>query len=421
MKSKVTEEKGLKRKLEFIVPVQDVENCFSENYKKIQKKAKMPGFRQGKVPVETLKKTYKSQVYKAVLDDLFQSFYFKALQDNHISPAGPPTLVDLDLQEGKDCRFLIELEVHPYVQVKDYEGLELKQKNTNVTTNEVSETLEKLRQSCAKFEDSKNLGPIQKGQFCVVNLEGFLQNQRKTHYPNLLLELGKDMVAPNFDDHLIGLKLNDKKEFNFSFPKNHPDSKIADQKLLIKIQIIGFKDKHVPDLNDDLAKRFKLKNLEELKNQIQKDLKSNLEKKVKEEMENDIIQKLMEKNPIELPVSLIKEQKKKLQDNSRKRLEEYKMSQVEQEAFIKEKDSIFEKEARDSLHLSYLFEQLIKDLKIKATEEDIKKSLEESFPKSKPEEMEKELKKGKYWNSFVFNLTRQKVISYLIEKANIKQ
>ena len=55
MESSIKEEKGLKRKLEFVVPLEEVENCFSKNYQKLQKKAKMPGFRQGEDSLKDFK------------------------------------------------------------------------------------------------------------------------------------------------------------------------------------------------------------------------------------------------------------------------------------------------------------------------------------------------------------------------------
>ena len=421
MQSSIREEKGLKRKLEFVIPVIEVDNCFSKNYLKIQKKAKMPGFRQGKVPLQTLKLNYKNHAYEAVMDELFKTFYPKIIKEKKIRPAGPPRLIDLDLQEGKSCKFSLELEIHPQVKVENYKNLELKKQNTLIEEKEIIETLDKLRQSFAKFEDIQNTGPVKKGDCLTLNIEGFtsVKKEKKLNYKNLLLETGKDMVAPGFDDKLIGLHLNEEKEFDFLFSKNHPNPELAGIQLNIKLQITAFKKKVLPELNDEFAKQFKLKSLEQLKEQVKKDLKNNMEQKAKEKMENDLIQQLIEKNPVELPEVLIKEQKQKLKENTIKKLEEYKTPLPEQEIFLKEKDSIFEKEAKDSLHISYLIEQLIQDLKITITKEDINRSLQESFPTKKPEDMERELKKGKYWDNFLFNLTRKKVIAYLIDQAKI--
>ena len=420
MSAKVKEENGLKRKLEFVVPAQQVEECFLRNYQKIQKKAKMPGFRQGKVPLNAIKQNYKENVYKNVIDDLFRSFYPKALKETHIKPAGSPTLIDLSLEEGKDSKFLLEVEVHPQVKVENYTNLKLKKKPIEVTEKELNQTLEKIRESCAVFEDSLNETELRESDFAVFCLEGYdSQDKKLMDYKNLLLEIGKDTIAKGFDKQLVGLKKEEERRFDFTFPKEHSNPQISGLTLKIKIRLTGFKNKKIPELNDELAKRFKAENLKELKERVKKDLKDNLEQTQKEKMENSLIQQLIEKNPVELPQTLIEDQKQRLKQNAVKRLEEYKVTKEEQKTYLKEHDKEFEKEAKSSLHISYIMEQLIKDLEIKITQEDITNSLRESFPKKDSKEMENQLKKEKYWDSFVFNLARRKLISQLIEKSEI--
>ena len=420
MSAVVKEESGLKRKLEFVVPAQKVEESFLRNYQKIQKKAKMPGFRQGKVPLSAVKQNYKENVYKDVMDDLFRSFYPQALKETQIKPAGPPVLVDLNLEEGQDCKFLLELEVHPQVKVENYMNLELKKQPIQITEEEVNQRLEKIRDSCSVFEDDLNKTELKESDFADFDLIGFdSQNKKLMDYKKLLLEIGKDTVAKDFDQHLLGLKKEEEKLFDFTFPNNHPDSRIAGLSLKMKVKLLGFKDKQTPELNDDLAKKFKVETLEELTERIKKDLKKNREQRQKEELENSLIQQLIEKNPVELPQALVEDQKRYLKDNAAKRLDGYKAPKAQQEAFLKEHDKAFEKEARSSLHISYIMEQLIKDLDVKTTQEDITNSLKESFPTKNPEDMEKQLRKEKYWDNFIFNLTRKKLISQLIEKSKI--
>ena len=420
MKISIKEGKGLKRQLEFVVPFTEVDKHFAKHYLKIQKKAKMPGFRTGKIPLQTLKQNYKNQAYEAVTDDLFKTFYPKILQENKIHPAGPARLLYLDLEEGKDCKFYLELEVHPQIKVENYTNIELEKPSVLIKEEEIKETLKKLQQSFVKFEDFTKAGPVERGDCLILNVDGFSdQKEKKVDYKNLLMEIGKDMLAPGFDDYLIGLHLNEVKEFDFLFPKEHLDLKLAGLSLHIKLQIKAFKKKILPELNDEFAKHFKLDTLKSLKERIRKDLKKNLEAKAQEKMENDLIKQLIKKNPVELPETLIKEQKQKLKDNAIKRLKEYKMPPEEQEVFLKKRDSLFEEEAKDSLHISYLMGKLIQELKITTTKEDIRKSLQESFPTKKPEDMEKKLKQEEYWDNFIFNLTRQKVIAYLMDQAKI--
>ena len=418
MKSAVTEQKGLKRKIEFTVPSVKVDEVFLRNYQKIQKKVKLHGFRQGKAPLNQVKAHYKDQALKEVIDDLVQSFYPLALKENQLNPAGPPTLLDLKLEEGKDSQFVLEIEVHPEVKVESYLNLELKKKEIVISEDNVNQTLERLRESCASYVESLLADQsVKKGDHLTLDLTIFdLENKKLLSKSDLLLQVGQDLIAKNFDQSLLGLKRGQEKDFDFSFPKDHLDPKMAGLTLKVQLKVKSFKNKKVPELDDDFAKRFKVETLLELREKIKTDLKKNQEQKEKERMENHLMEQLIEKNPLELPQTLIASQKQELTKNIKKRLEEYKMSPEQQELYLKKHDQEIEKEAKVSLHSSYLLEQLIKDLKIELSLEDIQNSLQESFPNKKAEEMEQELKKGQYWNAFIFNLTRKKTISYLMEK-----
>ena len=72
-------------------------------------------------------------------------------------------------------------------------------------------------------------------------------------------------MAKDFDKHLIGLKKEEEKQFDFSFAKKHPNPQIAGLTLKVKAQLVAFKDKKLPELNDELAKKFKVETLKELK------------------------------------------------------------------------------------------------------------------------------------------------------------
>ena len=179
--------------------------------------------------------------------------------------------------------------------------------------------------------------------------------------------------------------------------------------------------KKLPDLNDEFAKKFKVDSLAELKERIKKDIKNSKESQAQDQEENEVIDRFIEANPVELPEGLILDQKQHLIENSRERLKSFGMGKQEQDKWLQEKDKEFDKEARRSLHSSYIVDELVKKLKLEVSKEDIEKSLKESFPSKKPEEMEQELKKQNYWTQFLFNLSRKKALDLLLEKAVKKE
>ncbi len=424
METGIKEENGLKRKVEFIIPLEQVQKSFLQNFQKIQKKTKIQGFREGKAPLKAIKQNYYKKAWEAVMDDLFKNFYPKAILENQLKPVSQPILLDITLEEEKPCTFLVEVEVHPKIEVKNYLNLKIKKVNSKVTDENVSQSLERLKDSLANYKDSLEVRPVKKEDWVLISLEGFLNSKsiKELNHKELLIKLGDDKLAPHFDNHLMGLDIGAEKNFDFHFPKNHFYTHIADQTVSVKVKIKSLKIKETPDLNDELAKKFKIETLKQLKDKIREDLEENNKQRAKEGMENEIITKLVESNPFtDIPKSLIEKQKERLIENAKKRLKEYGMKPHEEEVWIKKQDSTFEKEAKFSIQSGYLIEKLIEDLKLQINKEDIEKSLRESFPGKEVNEMEQELKKHNYWNQFLFNLSRQKVISFLIEKADTSE
>ena len=335
MPAKITKTDGLKRTIHITIDKTAVDSAFNGEYSKIQKTATLPGFRAGKAPQNIIKKNYAEQVWKQVLNTLFQKFYPEALKETQIQPAGSPRIIDIQLEEGKDCALDVEAEVHPQVKVNKYLGLKIKNQKVEVTDKDLDEALKNLQQS-ASGQEAKS----------------------------------KEDKPP------------------------------------------------LPELNDEFAKRFKMTSMDELKKKIREDIQNVRESQAKEDRENQLVDKLVEANPLELPESLILDHQKSLMDNSRQQLKRYGMTNEQQETWIKEREADFKKEARRSLHSSYLFDELIKKLKVELSEKDIEKSLKESFPSKPPKEMQEELKKQNYWQQFTFNLTRKKLLDHLLEKSD---
>ena len=369
MESVIKEAKGLKRQVELKIQSQEVDQSFLRNYQKIQKKAKLSGFRQGKVPLGTIKQNYKDQVLKEVLDDLFKTHYPSALKQTELNPVSSPALLNFDIQEGKEGVMLLEIEAHPEVKVENYSGLELGKKKVTVSKEQVDETLKKLQSSYKNFEDLADYtGPAKKGDCLSVGLSGFDSQNKKVFEikEQLFEELGQDLILKGLDEKLLGLQKGEEKEFRFSFPLvflsfynkeySSQNSSQETQDLTTKVKLLSFKSKKLPLIDDEFAKKFKVQDLKELTKRVEEDLKKNLEQKEQEKLENSLLEKLVEQNPLELPLALLEDQKERLQENTKKNLEAYKLSPTDQELYIKKHEKEFQKEAKFSLHISYLVE-----------------------------------------------------------------
>ena len=407
----------LKRKMKFTAPKEKVQQAFQKSIKKIQQKTTLTGFRPGKAPKKTLMQSqYYSSIWEKTADTLFSEFYPKALAENQLPVAGEPKILNITLEENKPCVFEVEVEVHPEVTIKNYLNLPVKKEDTTVTSRQINETLENLQKNFKKYEDVEKTKSLKEGLFGVFSMEARLKSGKK--FKPLCEEqafIGMDLhsIAPGFNTHLLGMKTGEQRLFPFTFPKNHKSS-LAGKTLSFTMKLTHIKKEITHNLDDEFAQMFKAKTLEELKKRIAKEIQIQNEKKAKENLKNAMLQELIKQNPLSLPESLVKAKEKTLLKEMEEKLKTNKVPGENIQTILKENQKQMAQSARQSIHISYLMETLIKDLKIEVTDTEVEEHLKKQSPRLNPHEIKTRLKNRHLKEELTYKLSIDKTIDYLI-------
>ena len=129
MKSSLKKVKDCRVKLHVEVEVDRVEGRFQEVLKDFQKAAQLPGFRQGKAPLEMVEKRYGKEAHEEVLKSLIPEVYHQALEAEKVHPVALPSISDIQCERGKKLVFTAEFERAPEVSVKNYKGMRLQRES----------------------------------------------------------------------------------------------------------------------------------------------------------------------------------------------------------------------------------------------------------------------------------------------------
>ncbi|MCI0531275.1 MAG: hypothetical protein L0Y74_04940, partial [candidate division Zixibacteria bacterium] len=151
MKVKVTNQDGWKRVLEIEVPPEEVQVQLEKAYQKIQKQAKIPGFRPGKVPLDMVKARFKDAAQEESIEEILNSSYRQALEETKLEPVAMPKVSDLNYQPGTSLKYKAEIEIHPQIEAKNYKKLKLTRKIFPVEDKLVDDTLNHLRERNAEL------------------------------------------------------------------------------------------------------------------------------------------------------------------------------------------------------------------------------------------------------------------------------
>ena len=318
----------VKRKLRIVVPSDEVVQEVERAYRELGKRAKVKGFRPGKVPRSILEMYYGKQVEQEVSDSLVRRSLGEALKEKDLEPVNlswpepPPPVV-----AGEDYRYSVELEVNPEFTVEDYQGLQLTAPAVEVGDEEVEARLEEIRQGNALLKPSPEERAIQEGDFVVLDYPGYFAGQplAEAKGEGTILEVGGGKFAEGFERNLVGLKPGAQARFTVAMPEDFFNPLLAGKVIDYQVKIEEVKEKVVPELDDTFARALggNFKTLADLRTAVREDIIKVKEKERQALLENQAMDQLLARHQFEVPPTLLAQEQESLLREQWERMARY--------------------------------------------------------------------------------------------------
>ena len=279
---------------------------------KLSRKVKIDGFRQGKAPIAVVKaRIGKGKILEEATDMILQANFAKALEEAKVEPIAQPAL-SVDKIDEEELQVKILVPVEPEVELGEYKGLEIKKTRVTVTKKEIEEQLANYQSQFAELS-VKEGGKVAKGDTAVIDFEGFIdgvafEGGSGENYP---LEIGSGSFVPGFEDQLIGMGVDKEQEITIKFPDDYGAVDLAGKEATFKVTVHEIKEKHLPEIDDELAKDVNIdgvETLDQLKDHIKANIKARKENENEQKFMNDIYQTLIKNSKIENSEALIKQE-----------------------------------------------------------------------------------------------------------------
>ncbi|AFY03321.1 trigger factor [Bdellovibrio bacteriovorus] len=426
MKSNVEKVSNLSRKLNIEVPAAAVQTAFQKIFNGIQKEVTIKGFRKGKAPLATVKSLYGDRVKQDVVQDLIQKHYAEALNEHKLEPISYPEFEFADPTENKDFSFSAAFDVRPEIALKKYEGLEVEKEKAEFDAKKIDQVLENIRASRATFEVVAEDRAVTMSDIAVINFEGFmggqpLENGSGTDHH---LELGAKQFIEGFEDGIVGMKKGETKTLSLKFPDPYHSAELAGKPVEFKVTLNQIKAKVLPELtNEFLATLGGPTDLETLKKSIQEDLEQTETKRIEDAFKNRLLKALVKENPVEVPQSLMKEQKASLVEDFKKRMSEQGMGPDDFASYVEKWDGDFEKTAAEMIQSSFLVDAIAKKHDLFCKKEDLDAKFAEYAQQTGIEEsrIKEFYGRPEQASRLTYMLTEEKVIAFLNKSVKVKE
>ena len=311
MAVKVEDVSPVKKKLLFDISWLEVKDELDAVYKDVGKKAKVKGFRQGKIPRNILESMYKDYAEDEAITNLVNRYYWEALKENNINAVAQPDIDQKGIEAEKNFTFTATVEVEPVIEPKGYIGIELEKEEHEVSDSDVDTRLEKAREMFSTMEEVVEDREINERDFVVIDFEGTLNGKplKEMKADNYMLEVGSKTFIPGFEEQLPGLKKGETKQIRVKLPEDYHAKYLAGEEVLFSVTLKNIKEKKLPELDEKFVQNFdKYETLDDLKKDIRKTLEEENIARSNSVFKNLIIDKLLEINKFEVPQSFVNRQ-----------------------------------------------------------------------------------------------------------------
>lgn len=308
MSLELIKKEGYNAELKMIISSEDFQKYCTDAYNKNKSKINIPGFRKGKVPKAMVDKYYGEEFfYEDAINLGFASEYLKGIDSLGIEPVARPEIDVQEIKKGSDVVINVKVVIKPEITLGDYKNLEIKYPDTTVTEEEINQDLESKRNQNARYVNIEDRA-VKDADIIKLDFEG-----KKDGVPfeggkaeNFSLVIGSKSFIDGFEEQLIGMKLNEEKVIEVTFPEQYMEPSLAGAKATFDVKINEIQEKQLPELDDEFVKDIsEFDTLEELKKDIEKNIKELKEKEANKEFENEIIETIVKNSTIDLPKEMI--------------------------------------------------------------------------------------------------------------------
>ncbi len=424
MKINVEDISGVKKKVHVEIPEGQVDKEINSIYEDLRKNAKIKGFRPGKVPRNILERYFKDYVKGEAIQKLIQASYPKAFEEASLRPVSTPVIDPQELEIGKPFQYSATVEIKPDIKIGEYAGLSIEGKKEEVKEEEVEGRLKGLQNLYANLKAIPEPRPIQKNDFVIVDYEGTMDGKplEEGKAVDYTIEVGNGRFIPAFEEKLVGLKPDEEKEIEISFPEDYGYKKWAGKSVSFHVKIKEVKEKILPSLDDEFAKDLgNYSSLEELKNQLRQDLDKEKKLALDRQLKDQLVDQLIKANPFELPESLVEEQTKSLVSDAKTRLASQGVAFESLGVSEEKMNQDFRETAERQVRTFLILEKISEQEGINVAEEEVESRLTEISERThqKLDAVKRYYEKNGLIPEVKAGLLTQKTLDRLLEKAQV--
>lgn len=408
----VSEPKPWKRVLEIEVPSASIQTELDEAYGRYRKEMRIPGFRQGKVPLSVLKARFGNEIRAEVLERKIPEYLNQAREEADIDPISQPVIEDISFDDGEDLKVRAVLEVKPPIELKQYKDLRVIRKVVEVTDENIARSLDALRERYANIVRVD--GVAEQDHFLMADLQhldssGVPIIGRKEE--GQFFQIGTERLGEAFDKQLIGVKADEERRVDTVYPDDYAEEDLAGQQGHFLVKVRDVLEKQLPILDDAFAVDVGAEDLDDLKQSI----KEEMEQEPDREMRTKLLEQIVADYDFEVPESMLKTYLDQSVSEARSRA---RGQEIDEEAIRLE----YRPAAVDQIKRYLLLDAIGDEEQIEVTKEEVDGRLERIAERGQMpvDQIRRTFRDNGRLERIESDIREEKVVDFLVQHADIQ-
>ena len=344
---------ALERRMRVQVPAAEVDREVESRLRTDGKRARLKGFRPGKIPFKVIKQQFGGQIRAEVLDHLVRSSFAEAVGREKLAPAGGPRIEPGNLEEGKDLEYTAVFEIYPQVEVKGLDQLQVERPTTEITDADIDRVIENLREQRVQWRDAEQAAV--RGWRVIADFQGSRNGEpvSNTSGERVPLVLGGGRMPAEFDAALEGARAGDTRSFDVNIPADA--SGTAPAPLHFEAKVHAVQEPVLPEVDEAFCASFGIETggVAKLRDDVRANMIRELAQNIRARLKGQVLEQLYRANAIEIPKALVEEEITHLQQDAATRLGVSDPARVP-------KRELFEPQARRRVTLGLVVNEIIK-------------------------------------------------------------
>ena len=374
----------MKQEFSLVVKGKEWVELQDKAFEKVNKKAKIDGFRPGKAPRSAYEKKYgKQDILFEAADMAIKKEYERLLTKEKVMPVIEPK-VDLVKCDDKELEVKFVFVVEPKIELGKYTNLGVKKEKVKVTKEEIDHRIHHLLEDYAEMIVKD--GKVENGDTAIIDFKGLKDGVAFDGgtAENYSLTIGSNTFIPGFEDALVGMSKGEEKDIDLTFPEDYMAEELKGQKVVFKVKVNEIKTRVVPKLDKDFFDDLGMEgvtNKEELEHEVKHEIEHQKEHEQEHVYEEKCLDKAAENMKADICEELVLDEAEHMYSDFMQRM---KMQGINEEMYFEftktKKEDLMNQikpDALKRLKYRYLLKEVINVEKIKVTDKEAKDRVKE--------------------------------------------